>query len=148
MNILVNSIWTKEKFFMINMAVVSVKDVIKYFFKITILIVITLATVKYFSQGKDEIKRKVNLKPFMDQNVLIFLEKENKWDLYEKNLLNYLESPTEQGQLIYFPFIINSFIWRSTDEGMHFWIELSRRIDPMENLSISAIDYVKKQIYK
>ena len=35
------------------------------------------------------IKRKVNLKPFMDQNVLIFLEKENKWDLYEKNLLNY-----------------------------------------------------------
>ena len=43
----------------------------------------------------------------MDQNVLIFLEKENKWDLYEKNLLNYLESPTEQGQLIYFPFIIN-----------------------------------------
>ena len=93
------------------------------------------------------VKRKVNLKPFMDQNVLNFLEKENKWDLYEKNLLNYLESPTEQGQLIYFPFIINSFIWRSTDEGMHFWIELSRRIDPMENLSISTIDYVKKQIY-
>ena len=60
MNILVNSIWTKEKFFMINMAVVNVKDVIKYFFKITILIVIILATVKYFSQGKDEIKRKVN----------------------------------------------------------------------------------------
>ncbi|MFU2362259.1 MAG: hypothetical protein ACM67R_00545, partial [Clostridiales bacterium] len=45
---------------MINMAVVNVKDVIKYFFKITILIVIILATVKYFSQGKDEIKRKVN----------------------------------------------------------------------------------------
>ena len=84
----------------------------------------------------------------MDQNVLNFLEKENKWDLYEKNLLNYLESSTEQGQLIYFPFIINSFIWRFTDEGMHFWIELSRRIDPMENLSMSAIDYVKKQIYK
>ena len=60
MNILVNSIWTKEKFFMINMAVVNVKDVIKYFFKITILIVIILVTVKYFSQGKDEIKRKVN----------------------------------------------------------------------------------------
>ena len=58
MNILVNSIWTKEKFFMINMAVVNVKDVIKYFFKITILVVIILATVKYFSQGKDEIKRK------------------------------------------------------------------------------------------
>ena len=94
------------------------------------------------------IKRKVNLKPFMDQNVLIFLERENKWDLYEKNLLNYLESSTDRDGLIYFPFIINSFIWRSTDEGMHFWIELSRRIDPMENLSISAIDYVKKQIYK
>ena len=30
------------------------------------------------------VKRKVNLKPFMDQNVLNFLEKENKWDLYEK----------------------------------------------------------------
>ena len=45
---------------MINIAVVNVKDVIKYFFKITILIVIILATVKYFSQGKDEIKRKVN----------------------------------------------------------------------------------------
>lgn len=45
---------------MINMAVVNVKDVIKYFFKITILVVIILATVKYFSQGKDEIKRKVN----------------------------------------------------------------------------------------
>ena len=84
----------------------------------------------------------------MDQNVLIFLERENKWDLYEKNLLNYLESSTDRDELIYFPFIINSFIWRSTDEGMHFWIELSRRIDPMENLSISAIDYVKKQIYK
>ena len=94
------------------------------------------------------VKRKVNLKPFMDQNVLIFLERENKWDLYEKNLLNYLESSTDRDGLIYFPFIINSFIWRSTDEGMHFWIELSRRIDPMENLSISAIDYVKKQIYK
>lgn len=32
----------------------------KILFKITILIVIILATVKYFSQGKDEIKRKVN----------------------------------------------------------------------------------------
>ena len=94
------------------------------------------------------IKRKVNLKPFMDQNVLNFLEKENKWDLYEKNLLNYLESPTEQGQLIYFPFIINSFEWRSTDEGSIFWSELSNQIDPTENLSISTIDYIKKQIYK
>ena len=84
----------------------------------------------------------------MDQNVLNFLEKENKWNLYEKNLLNYLESSTDRDGLIYFPFIINSFIWRSTDEGMHFWIELSRRIDPIENLSISKIDYVKKQIYK
>ena len=93
------------------------------------------------------VKRKVNLKPFMNQNVLGFLEKENKWDLYEKNLLNYLESSTDRDGLIYFPFIINSFIWRSTDEGMHFWIELSRRIDPIENLSISKIDYVKKQIY-
>ena len=93
------------------------------------------------------IKRKVNLKPFMDQNVLNFLEKENKWDLYEKNLLNYLESSTDRDGLIYFPFIINSFIWRSTDEGMHFWIELSGRIDPIENLSLSKIDYVKKQIY-
>ena len=55
------------------------------------------------------VKRKVNLKPFMDQNVLNFLEKENKWDLYEKNLLNYLESSTTQNQFTYFPFIINSF---------------------------------------
>lgn len=49
----------KGEIFMINMAVVNVKDVIKYFFKITILIVIILATVKYFSQGKDEIKEKL-----------------------------------------------------------------------------------------
>ena len=47
------------------------------------------------------VKRKVNLKPFMNQNVLGFLEKENKWDLYEKNLLNYLESSTDRDGLIY-----------------------------------------------
>ena len=94
------------------------------------------------------IKRKVNLKPFMDQNVLNFLEKENKWNLYEKNLLNYLESSKYQNELIYFPFIINSFEWRSTDEGSIFWSELSNQIDPTENLSISTIDYIKKQIYK
>ena len=84
----------------------------------------------------------------MDQNVLIFLEKENKWDLYEKNLLNYLESSTDRDELIYFPFIICSFIWKFTDEGICFWVELSREIDPIENLSLSKIDYVKKQIYK
>ena len=83
----------------------------------------------------------------MDQNVLIFLERENKWDLYEKNLLNYLESSTDRDGLIYFPFIINSFIWNLTNEGIIFWIELSREIDPIENLSLSKIDYVKKQIY-
>ena len=94
------------------------------------------------------VKRKVNLKPFMDQNVLNFLEKENKWDLYEKNLLNYLESSTDQNELIYFPFIINSFVWRFTDEGLIFWYELSNQIDPTENLSLSTIDYIKKQIYK
>ena len=94
------------------------------------------------------VKRKVNLKPFMDQNVLIFLERENKWDLYEKNLLNYLESSTDRDGLIYFPFIINSFEWRFTDEGSIFWSELSNQIDPTENLSISTIDYIKKQIYK
>ena len=93
------------------------------------------------------IKRKVNLKPFMDQNVLNFLEKENKWDLYEKNLLNYLESSTDRDKLIYFPFIINSFIWNLTNEGISFWVELSREIDPIENLPLSTIDYVKKQIY-
>ena len=95
------------------------------------------------------VKRKVNLKPFMDQNVLNFLEKENKWDLYEKNLLNYLESFTDRDGLIYFyfPFIINSFEWRFTDEGTIFWSELSNQIDPTENLSISTIDYIKKQIY-
>ena len=93
------------------------------------------------------IKRKVNLKPFMDQNVLNFLEKENKWDLYEKNLLNYLESSTDRDGLIYFPFIVNSFIWNLTNEGIIFWIELSREIDPIENLSIHTIDYVKKRIY-
>ena len=93
------------------------------------------------------VKRKVNLKPFMDQNVLNFLEKENKWDLYEKNLLNYLESSTDQNELIYFPFIINSFVWRFTDEGLIFWYELSNQIDPTENLSLSTIDYIKKQIY-
>ena len=93
------------------------------------------------------VKRKVNLKPFMDQNVLIFLERENKWDLYEKNLLNYLESSTDRDGLIYFPFIINSFIWNLTNEGIIFWIELSREIDPIENLSTSTIDYVKKRIY-
>ena len=93
------------------------------------------------------VKRKVNLKPFMDQNVLSFLEKENKWDLYEKNLLNYLESSTDQNELIYFPFIINSFEWRSTDEGAIFWSELSNQIDNTENLSIFTIDYIKKQIY-
>ena len=94
------------------------------------------------------VKRKVNLKPFMDQNVLNFLKKENKWDLYEKNLLNYLESSTDQNELIYFPFIINSFVWGFTDEGTNFWIELSNQIDPTENLSLSTIDYIKKQIYK
>lgn len=94
------------------------------------------------------IKRKVNLKPFMDQNVLGFLEKENKWDLYEKNLLNYLESSKYQNELIYFPFIIDSFVWRLTDEGMDFWDELSKEIDPIENLSLYTIDYIKKQIYK
>ena len=94
------------------------------------------------------VKRKVNLKPFMDQNVLNFLEKENKWDLYEKNLLNYLESSTDQNELIYFPFIINSFVWILTDEGMDFWDELSKEIDPIENLSLYTIDYIKKQIYK
>ncbi len=93
------------------------------------------------------VKRKVNLKPFMDQNVLIFLERENKWDLYEKNLLNYLESSTDRDELIYFPFIINSFIWSLTNEGIIFWVELSREIDPIENLSTSTIDYVKKRIY-
>ena len=93
------------------------------------------------------VKRKVDLKPFMDQNVLGFLEKENKWDLYEKNLLNYLESSTDQNELIYFPFIINSFEWRSTDEGTIFWSELSNQIDHTENLSIFTIDYIKKQIY-
>ena len=93
------------------------------------------------------VKRKVNLKPFMNQNVLGFLEKENKWDLYEKNLLNYLESSKYQNELIYFPFIINSFEWRFTDEGAIFWSELSNQIDPTENLSISTIDYIKKQIY-
>ena len=94
------------------------------------------------------VKRKVNLKPFMDQNVLNFLEKENKWDLYEKNLLNYLESFTNQNQLTYFPFIITSFEWRFADEGMDFWDELSKEIDPIENLSLYTIDYIKKQIYK
>ena len=94
------------------------------------------------------VKRKVNLKPFMDQNVLDFLEKENKWDLYEKNLLNYLESFTTQNQFTYFPFIIHSFEWEFTDEGSIFWSELSNQIDPTENLSISTIDYIKKQIYK
>ena len=94
------------------------------------------------------VKRKVNLKPFMDQNVLNFLEKENKWDLYKKNLLNYLESSTDQNELIYFPFIINSFVWILTDEGMDFWDELSKEIDPIENLSLYTIDYIKKQIYK
>ena len=94
------------------------------------------------------VKRKVNLKPFMDQNVLNFLEKENKWDLYEKNLLNYLESFTTQNKFTYFPFIIDSFVWRLTDEGMDFWDELSKEIDPIENLSLYTIDYIKKQIYK
>ena len=93
------------------------------------------------------VKRKVNLKPFMDQNVLNFLEKENKWDLYEKNLLNYLESSTDRDGLIYFPFIINSFIWNLTNEGIIFWIELSREIDPIENLSLHTINYIKKRIY-
>ena len=93
------------------------------------------------------VKRKVNLKPFMNQNVLGFLEKENKWDLYEKNLLNYLESSTDRDGLIYFPFIINSFIWNLTNEGIIFWIELSREIDPIENLSLYTIDYIKKQRY-
>lgn len=79
------------------------------------------------------VKRKVNLKPFMDQNVLNFLEKENKWDLYEKNLLNYIESSKYQNELIYFPFIINSFEWKFTDEGLIFWSELSNQIDPTEN---------------
>ena len=93
------------------------------------------------------IKRKVNLKPFMNQNVLGFLEKENKWDLYEKNLLNYLESSKYQNELIYLTFIIDSFVWRLTDEGMDFWDELSKEIDPIENLSLYTIDYIKKQIY-
>ena len=84
----------------------------------------------------------------MDQNVLNFLEKENKWDLYEKNLLNYLESFTTQNKFTYFPFIIDSFVWRLTDEGMDFWDELSKEIDPIENLSLYTIDYIKKQIYK
>ena len=76
------------------------------------------------------IKRKVNLKPFMDQNVLNFLEKENKWDLYEKNLLNFIEKYKNTEKLtMCFPFIIDSFTWAATPEGSNYWIDAHMKID-------------------
>lgn len=76
------------------------------------------------------VKRKVNLKPFMDQNVLSFLEKENKWDLYEKNLLNFIEKYKNAGHMtICFPFIIDSFAWAETPEGSNYWVEAHVEID-------------------
>ena len=76
------------------------------------------------------VKRKVNLKPFMDQNVLNFLEKENKWDLYEKNLLNFIEKYKNTEKLtMCFPFIIDSFTWAATPEGSNYWIDAHMKID-------------------
>ena len=66
----------------------------------------------------------------MDQNVLNFLEKENKWDLYEKNLLNFIEKYKNTEKLtMCFPFIIDSFTWAATPEGSNYWIDAHMKID-------------------
>ena len=44
---------------MINMAVLNLKDVIKYIVKITILITIVIGLTKYFSQNQNNIKNKI-----------------------------------------------------------------------------------------
>lgn len=44
---------------MINMAVINLKDIIKYIIKITILITLVIGAIKYFSKSKDNISKNI-----------------------------------------------------------------------------------------
>lgn len=59
-NILVNSKLDKgEIFIMINMAVLNLKDIIKYIVKITILVTVVIGITKYLSQNQSNIKNQI-----------------------------------------------------------------------------------------
>ena len=48
-----------EIFYMINMAVVNLKDIMKYLLKITILIIVVVSITKYLSQNQYNIKNQI-----------------------------------------------------------------------------------------